>query len=688
MSPGYPSSNEYRAAFQYIKESLTDPILKEGAVKTNSLGPQVFSGNFAYAYEITSQYRIKYAVRCFRYPSRDREERYVAISKFLKRLKSYYFVDFEYQSDGIAIKGIKYPIVKMAWVDGALLGQFIAENYSNRRRLKNLITSLIALARFIEYSGFAHGDIQTGNIIVNNDGKDLKLIDYDGIYVKDIKELGNCECGTPNFQHPQRGNAWNSKLDRFSFICLYVALNALIERYSLWEELSCDEESILFIASDYEDTKNSKAFNKLMQIENMKEDAQKFKRICEASFDKIPSLDDFIAGDNIPHYYRTSKFVYFASAIIVLVASVVYFLEKGYTIDTIYQKIDMKEFFEEKEKRVKAIDEHQKTTMIIRSAQDYTDTIKQLDGLYAQLPNDNDIRLLSALTYAMSGYDDAKLSALIAPLETKKLEDARLYFALAALYWRKNDMQNAKYFIDLAKNNPYIDSKLKRLSSLFADIITAQSDVYDRYKNTFNDKESEIFAEAMVLWENNYALKEYFEEIYADGFIGFSNEYEFNIEHQSFAEWFDAYASYNMGKGLKSLIKLYKQHPKNAQLLYLITVGIANLHIEGSEGKCYFRRDKYLKIAKEFSEEVAALNAKKAIDFARELIELPFSQTKSYYALSLAYYANGEFEIANGIANIAKTKLTSEDSDEIREKIATLIANINNSAACRLNNKT
>jgi hypothetical protein len=111
----------------------------------------------------------------------------------------------------------------------------------------------------------------------------------------------------------------------------------------------------------------------------------------------------------------------------------------------------------------------------------------------------------------------------------------------------------------------------------------------------------------------------------------------------------------------------------------LITTSIANIHIEGSEGRCYFRRDKYLKIVKEFGEESLMLSAKKAIDFAKELVELPFSQAKSYYALSLAYYANGELDIALGIANIAKSKLTDEDSREIQENIASLLTHINES---------
>ncbi|MDR0665956.1 MAG: hypothetical protein LBF71_00950 [Campylobacteraceae bacterium] len=685
MSLNYPSSHDYRAAFQHIRQNLTDPILQEGIVKTNSLGPQIFSGNFAYAYEVTSQYRIKYAVRCFRYFSKDREERYAAIASFLKRLRSYYFVDFEYQPEGITIRGIKYPIVKMAWVDGDLLGQFIAENYTNRRRLKNLISSLIALARFIEQHNFAHGDIQPGNIIVNNDGKDLKVIDYDGIYVKEINELGNCECGTPNFQHPKRGNTWSAKLDRFSFISLYVALNALVERYSLWEELSCDTESILFVAADYEDTKHSKAFAKIMSIENMKDDAQKFKRVCDASFDKIPSLDDFIEGKNVPNYYRTSKFVYFAGAIIALMFCTVYFLERGYTVNTIYAKIlEAKEFFAGKKEEVKSEEMHARVSL--RTSRDYADTIKQLDDLHAKLPNDNDITLLAAATYAISGYDDDKLSTLTESLLGQKIDDSRLYFALAALYWRRNDIEKANYFIDLTNNDIRMDDKLRNMIVPLRAILKMELNMYNRYKADagFGDKDNEIFAAAMPLWEDSKSAYEYFMQIYSYGFTGFSSEYPLSLTYQSFAEWFDAYANYKIGKNLKTLMDLHKKYPENAELLYRITIDIANLYIEGSEGRCYFRRDKYLKIIREIKYEPSAINAQKAVDFAKKLVELPYSAPKSYYALSLAYYANGEFDIAEGIANIAKTKITNSDPVEVKKRIETLLGNINSSISCRL----
>ncbi|MDR1975609.1 MAG: hypothetical protein LBQ18_01310 [Campylobacteraceae bacterium] len=690
MPLNYPNSHDYRAAFQYIRESLTDPVLKEGFVKTNVLGPQVFSGNFAYAYEITSLYRIKYAVRCFRYYSKDREERYVAISRFLKQLKSYYFVDFEYQTKGITIRGIKYPIVKMAWVDGDLLGQFIADNHSHRRRLKNLISSLIELARFIEHHNFAHGDIQPGNIIVNNDGKDLKLIDYDGIYVKELQSFGNCECGTPNFQHPKRENAWNAKLDRFAFIALYVALNALVERYSLWEELSCDAESIIFVAADYEDTKNSKAFHKLLQIENIKKDVQKFQRICESSFRKIPSLDDFIAGKNIPHYYKTSKLVYAASAIIALGALTIYFLEHNYTVDEMGEKASkIKEFFVSQDDELKipkvVAELPRKTEPILRTAKDYASTIKQLDDLHSQLPNDNDITLLTAVTYAISGYDDDRLAALIGPLNEKKMEDSRLYFVLSALNWRKNDIEKASFFLDLAIGDQHMDDKLKKIALPLSNIIKAELNSHNRYKNTqgFDERGGKAFALAMLKWENSHAQQ--FNELYLNGFIGFSNEYPFDITNQSFTEWFDAYMGYNMGKSLKMLINLYEKYPKNANLLYRIVVNVASLYVEGSEGKCYFRRDKYLKVAKELKQESVMPSAKSAVGFAKQLVDLHFSQGQSYYALALAYYANDEFDIAEGIANIAKIKLTQNDTDETKKQIEALLKNISDSKSCRQN---
>ena len=84
------------------------------------------------------------------------------------------------------------------------------------------------LARFLESQQVAHGDVQPGNVMVGSGGRTIQLIDYDGMYVDELKPLGSAELGLRNFQHPQRSStSWNSSLDRFSFILLNLALRAL-----------------------------------------------------------------------------------------------------------------------------------------------------------------------------------------------------------------------------------------------------------------------------------------------------------------------------------------------------------------------------------------------------------------------------------------------------------------------------
>ena len=44
-------------------------------------------------------------------------------------------------------------------------------------------------AAFLEKEQIAHGDLQTGNLMVSAGGSVVQLIDYDGMYVDDIKDI-------------------------------------------------------------------------------------------------------------------------------------------------------------------------------------------------------------------------------------------------------------------------------------------------------------------------------------------------------------------------------------------------------------------------------------------------------------------------------------------------------------------
>lgn len=298
----YPSLEQYNQAFQLHGKLLADPELKAGTVATTGLGlPLAISGGFALTYTISSGTK-KFAVRCFHRESKALERRYVAISKRIAALNSPYFLDFQFQPQGIKVEGVGYPIVKMAWAKGETLGEFLEANRSNASALSKLSDSICSLAAFLEKEQIAHGDLQTGNLMVSAGGAMVQLIDYDGMYVDEIKDIGSSELGHVNFQHPQRksANPYNPSIDRFSLISLTVALKALRLDPTLWNKTNSEVDAILFRANDFVDPGSSQAFALLSANSAMAGDVKNFASVCKSPMDKAPSLADFLAGKQIP----------------------------------------------------------------------------------------------------------------------------------------------------------------------------------------------------------------------------------------------------------------------------------------------------------------------------------------------------------------------------------------------------
>ena len=162
-------------------------------IATTGLGlPLALCGGFALTYTVNTS-SAKYAVRCFHKQSNALEKRYSSITSRLKKLHSPYFVEFEFQPQGVTVAGKLYPIVKMKWATGTTLGEFLEHGYSNASDLQQLGSALCALAKFLQSENMAHGDIQPGNVMIANSGRTIQLIDYDGMYVEDLKSLGSAE---------------------------------------------------------------------------------------------------------------------------------------------------------------------------------------------------------------------------------------------------------------------------------------------------------------------------------------------------------------------------------------------------------------------------------------------------------------------------------------------------------------
>lgn len=298
----YPTLERYQEALQFPGAAFVDSTLQKADVKKSGLGmPLALCGGFALTYTVATGTR-QYAVRCFHKKSSALEARYAAISKRLKLIKSPYFVDFEFQSQGIRIDKQVYPVVKMAWAAGETLGEFLEANYTNQHAISALRQSLLELATYLDLQKISHGDIQTGNLMVSEGGKRIQLIDYDGMYVDELKSLGSTELGHRNFQHPDRSMSepFDTSMDRFSFISLSLALKALEIDSHLWSKTKSDIDGIIFRANDFSAPETSQVFSELLKHAPLVQDIKNFIAVCKATYGQTPSLADFLTQKKIP----------------------------------------------------------------------------------------------------------------------------------------------------------------------------------------------------------------------------------------------------------------------------------------------------------------------------------------------------------------------------------------------------
>jgi hypothetical protein len=139
--------------------------------------------------------------------------------------------------------------------------------------------------------------LQNGNVII---AQNIRLIDYDGIYVPGLPRGQGAELGHKHFQHPSRSAAdFGPDMDRFSFIVIELSLRALSRAPSLFSKYS-NGENIIFTASDFANPGHSSLFQELSCISELRRDVLHFARVCAASVKEVPQLTDFIDGNNIP----------------------------------------------------------------------------------------------------------------------------------------------------------------------------------------------------------------------------------------------------------------------------------------------------------------------------------------------------------------------------------------------------
>jgi hypothetical protein len=301
----WPQATDYNAAVQNPALCFADLDLRQGQVVTDLLGlPRPHAGNFADVYQVLGGDGQGWAVKCFTREVPGLQARYQAVSDHLRQNPRAFLVDFTYLEEGIRLRGRWFPLVKMRWIEGFLLNEFLRGHADQPALLERLAYLWLKLARELREARIGHGDLQHGNVLLVPGSKGtalvLRLIDYDGIWVPALADRPSGEVGHPNYQHPQRlkGCGYSEEVDRFSQLAVYTALRCLrVGGRELWDRHD-NGENLLFREADFRQPGRSKLWHDLWDLPDA--DARDLTGhlllACRNPLEQVPVLED-LAGD-------------------------------------------------------------------------------------------------------------------------------------------------------------------------------------------------------------------------------------------------------------------------------------------------------------------------------------------------------------------------------------------------------
>jgi len=180
----------------------------------------------------------------------------------------------------------------MEWVEGEPLIPFIERNLHYPAALLSLASRWLEMTKALGRLSIAHGDLQHGNVLVLNG--DLKLVDYDGMFVPSLAGKNSRELGQRNYQHPLRTEFdYGPNLDNFSSWVIYISLIALALQPQLWSQFRGGDERLLFRKEDFENPETSVIFGTLERVsdDRLRSAAALFRSLLDLGPQDVPSLD-------------------------------------------------------------------------------------------------------------------------------------------------------------------------------------------------------------------------------------------------------------------------------------------------------------------------------------------------------------------------------------------------------------
>ncbi len=292
-----PSIPDYSNCIK-TPELVHPAVLKGGHPIVKGVRLVKYSGGFCvvFPYETLTK---KYAVRCWHAEVSDAKRRTQIIAEALKKANLPYFVGFEFYEEGIMTPLGMQPVVVMDWVNAMSLKKYLAEHFKESSVVNQIADNFKRMVADLHHHHFSHGDLQHGNIMVREDCS-LVLVDYDSMYVPELKGMTDEIKGLAGYQHEARwkNKQVSEKADYFSELIIYTSLKALAKMPALWTDLNMEDTETLLFSAD--DIKSHGASNIYKVLRTDSELSPLTDKLCEfmskSSIEELVPLEEAIVS--------------------------------------------------------------------------------------------------------------------------------------------------------------------------------------------------------------------------------------------------------------------------------------------------------------------------------------------------------------------------------------------------------
>ena len=252
----WPSATDYIDVVQHPALVFRHEQMKEARFDLDMYGiPDGCTGSNAVVFRAMLGPKTA-ALRCFISQAGLSRDRYLALARHVvdEAHGARWVVSATWWDEAVKVKGQHWPVVEMEWVDGRPLDIYVGSLCQTQPAALHLLAARWReMLRELATDEVAHGDLQHGNVLVDQTTAAMRLVDLDSAWVPGMTGLTPPgESGHQAFRHPNRPDSdqWGPYMDTFAGLVVLVSLLALAHQPALWSKYN-NGDNLLFTADDF-----------------------------------------------------------------------------------------------------------------------------------------------------------------------------------------------------------------------------------------------------------------------------------------------------------------------------------------------------------------------------------------------------------------------------------------------------